>query len=182
MKKIIAIVLCVVLSLSLCVSVAAKVSPSAKDKVQVIVKKGSGVIVNADSSTIEQKPDISYAVEEGHSVTVTPDEATYGKFDSWSVYKVVNEGGVVKYVAAVAGVDYRIISGSLTEKSFKFEALRDLIICANFGGTITDPALDSTQAGKKPESPQTSDVAPLVMLTLLASATAIFGFKKVFEK
>ncbi len=182
MKKLIAVVLCVILSFSLCVSVAAKVSPTAKEKVQIIIKKGNGVIVNADSSTVEQKSDISYAVEAGHSVTVTPDEATYGKFDSWSVYKVVNEGGVVKYVAAVAGVDYRIISGSLTEKSFKFEALRDLIICANFGGTITDPALDSSQAGKKPESPQTSDVAPFAVLALLVSAASLFGIKKAFEQ
>lgn len=182
MKKFLAILLCLILSFSLCISVTAKISPVAKEKIQVEVKKGSGTITNADGSTIEKKPDITYTVEDGHVIVVNPNEDVYGKFDSWSVYKVVKEGDQTKYVAAVAGVDYIIHSGSLTEKSIKFTALVDLVICANYGETITDPELNSSEAGKKPESPQTSDFALPMVLTFALASVCVLGFKKITVK
>ena len=182
MKKVLAIILCFVLSFALCISVAAEKSPVAKEKIQVMVRKASGTITNADGSKIEKKPDIFYAVEDGHAIEVTADENKYGKFDSWSVYKVVTEGGKTKYVAAVAGTDYTLVSGSLKDKTLKIEALVDLVLCANYDGKITDPALDSSAASKDPESPQTSDaVIPAILLSLLASV-AVLGSKKVFAK
>ncbi len=156
MKKILAVVLCVVVLFSLSMTAFAVDSPSGETvhNVTVITKPG-----NNGSTTTHKK---------GEIIKVSADP-TAGKFDSWTVYK--KDGS-----KAVEGVDYKYVEGGSKITPATLEIYSDLIVCANYDGKITDPI---TTQQKDDESPQTGDIATVaMMITLLASAAVCFAAKK----
>lgn len=168
MKRIIAVILCVVAICALSVTAfAAEQSPVAPAKVSIILRKGVG------TQGIE-KSDVTYTQDENSVVSVKADESAYGTFKSWSVYK--KDGA-----AAVANTDYQIVTGTAESKEISIKVLADIIICANYGDVITDPLSASTVT--TPTSPVTGDVVVMyAAIVMLASAAVIFGAKKVLSK
>ncbi len=196
MKKIIALVLSLVLVCCFSLTAFAAESPSAGEKYSVIIRKATG------AAPVE-KADIEYTVEKDTLITVKADEATYGTFNSWSVYKVeatvegtsapvnsgiitlsatINLAATTQTAAAVEGTDYEIVSGSLTAKEMTVKVNNDVIICGNYGDTITDPDVNSN-ADNSANAPQTGDMTA-VYFAVVALAIVAFGFgvKKVYSK
>ena len=164
MKKLIAFVLCIAVICTLSVTAFAAESPSASAKVSVTLRKAQGV------GAVE-KSDITYTIDDGGVVTVKA-VASYGTFNSWSIYK--------GKAAAVLGTDYKIVSGSLTSSELKIEVYTDVIICANYNDVITDPLVKSDSSAT---SPQTGDVAVAgIAVVMLIAAAVVFGAKKQFSK
>ncbi len=189
MKKIIALVLSIVLVCCFSVTAFAAESPEAPGKQTITIRKAVGI-------DPEVKADEEFVLEKGDIITVKADEATYGKFNSWSIYKEetatgtsapVNDGLVTlnvidlaaKATAAVAGTDYEIIEGSLTTTELTVKINADVTICANYGGVITDPNIPSSET----TSPSTGDMTG-IYVAIIALAIVAFGFgvKKVYSK
>ncbi len=196
MKKIIAVVLSVVMICCLSVTAFAAESPIATEKVTVTVRK-------AEVVTPIGKVDVEYTFDKGDTLTVKADEAKYGTFKDWSVYKVVasvegvsapvsngvitlsavkNLAATTKIEKAVQGNDYEIVKGSLTSKEMTIKLNTTVIVCANYGDAVTDPNA-SSNADDSASAPQTGDMtvvyATIVMLGLVAFG---FGAKKVYSK
>ncbi len=193
MKKIIALVLSIVLVCCFSVTAFAASSPVAGEKYSVMIRKAVG---NDPIS----KPDIEYTVEKDTLITVKADEAKYGKFDSWSIYKDTAAEGTAAPAksgimtlsvlnlatatapAAVEGTDYEIVSGSLTAKELTVKVNNDVIICGNYGGKITDPAVNSN-SDNSANAPQTGDMTAVYMAVIVLAVVAFgFGVKKVYSK
>ncbi|MDO4608852.1 MAG: hypothetical protein Q4B40_06645 [Clostridia bacterium] len=196
MKKIIALVLSVVLICCCSVTAFAAESPTAGSKVTVTIRK-------ADSVAPTEKVDIKYTVDKGAVISVKADEAKYGKFDSWSIYKATEvadgvsapvKSGVITLNAArnlatkittttaVEGTDYEIVSGSLTAKELTVKVNTDVIICGNYKGVITNPLTNST-ADNSAVAPQTGDMTVLYATIIMLAVVAFgFGVKKVYCK
>ncbi len=152
MKKVCAVILAVVLVMSLSVTAfAAVASPEGVSYYKVYVINGQG----AETIITE--------VEVGESITLTADPKM-GKFDKWMVYKA--DG-----TPAVEGVDYKILSGSLTTSPCTIIPLANIIITGNYNGKITTFKI----ANDEPTSPQTGDTTVYalgaVMVLALAGAT-----------
>ncbi len=193
MKKLIAFVLCIAVICTLSVTAFAAESPSASAKVSVTLRK-------ADSVAPTEKSDVSYTVDNGTVITVkaNPD---YGTFNSWSIYKeqpaatgtsakannsgvitlsVINLATTTKVTEAVAGTDYKIVSGSLTSAEMKVEVYTDVIICGNYNNVVTDPLIKSDSSAT---SPETGDFAVAsAAIVMLVAAAVVFGAKKQFSK
>ncbi len=196
MKKIVALILSIALVCCCGLTVFAADSPVAEEKFSVTIRKAVG------AAPVE-KSDIEYTVGKDVILTLKADEATYGKFNSWSVYKVTEsvdgvsapvKSGIItlsaalnltattKTSAAVEGTDYTIISGSLTSKEITVKINNDVIVCANYDGKITDPLVKSN-ADNSANAPQTADVTVLYMAVIMLAAVAFgFGVKKVYSK
>lgn len=174
MKKLIAILLSLILVFAFSVSAFAASSPVAKEQVTVVLRKGDGI-----SGALEA--DVKYTLDGGSEVSVVADEAEYGSFNSWSIYKVVGEN---KTVAAVTPDDYEIIKGGLKLRELTFLAHTDLIICGNYGNTVTDPLSSSSTSGTQTdESPETGDMLVLyAAIVMLISAATLAVAKKQFSK
>lgn len=131
MKKLLAIVLCVCIALTLSVSVLAESSPQNT----IIIRRGVGT--KQDGSNIPQ--DTFVEVAANNTVTVKANEKTYGKFNSWTIYVVTDDG---EYVEAEEGVDFEIVNGSLDSTTLTFKSLSDspLTVAGNYNGEITDPS------------------------------------------
>ncbi len=166
MKKIIALVLCLAVVFSLSVSAFAKTS-SPEAPITVIVREGSGSI---DGNKVTE--DKATSTVTGKTISMSADDK-YGKFNSWSVY--LEDG-----TKATEGVNFKVVSGSLTDKNVTIEFLSgNLIIAANYNGTITNPLT----AGGKEVSPKTADMSmAFVAIMLAAGAAFAFSSKKVFSK
>ena len=196
MKKIIALVLSIVMLCCFSVTAFAADSPTATEKITITVRK-SEVVDPAG------KVDTAYTLDKGDTITVKADEAKYGTFKNWSVYKVtatvegvsapVNSGVVTlsavknlatttKTEAAVAGTDYEIVKGGLNEKEMTIKVNTTVIVCGNYGDTVTDPNAASNADGSD-SAPQTSDMT-VVYATVVMLGIAAFGFgaKKVYSK
>lgn len=196
MKKIIALVLSIVMICCFSVTAFAAESPSATEKVTVTVRKAS---VDASAG----KVDVAYTVDNGTSITVKAD-STYGTtFNGWSIYKevatvegvsnTVNSSVVTlsavknlavstKFVEAVQGTDYEIISGSLTSNELTIKLNTSVVVCGNYDSVKTDPAV-SSGADNSASAPQTGDmVAAYIAVAMLAVVAFGFGVKKVYSK
>lgn len=152
MKKVCAVILAVVLVMSLSVTAfAAVASPEGVSYYKVYIINGQG----AETIITE--------VEVGESITLTADPKM-GKFDKWMIYKP--DG-----TPAVEGVDYKILSGSLTTSPCTIIPLANIIITGNYNGKITTFKIFNDE----PTSPQTGDVVVYalgaVMMLSLAGAT-----------
>ncbi len=197
MKKIIAIILTITLFFTLSLTAFAADSPEATKKITVVLRKADGL-----KGVLER--DVKYTLDGGTEVSVVADEAEFGTFKNWTIYKVQPEVMPTSYSAgdriialnasvinlasktsiATEPTDYEIIKGSLTSKELTVLAHADLIICANYGDTITDPLSQSSTSGTQTdESPQTGDIMALsAVIAILASAAVIFGAKKQLAK
>lgn len=131
MKKVLAVLLCVCIALTISVSVLAESSPQNT----IIIRKGVGT--KQDGSAIPQ--DTFTELSAGNTVTVNADEKTYGKFNSWTIYVVTDDG---EYVEAEEGVDFEIVDGSLEDTSLTIKSLGEsvLTIAGNYNDEITDPS------------------------------------------
>lgn len=197
MKKLIAIFLSLILVVAFSVTAFAAQSPVAKEQVTVVLRKAGGI------KGVE-KDDVKYTLDGGTEITVVADEAKYGTFNNWTIYKAETEatttatpvgGGIMTLSAAVlnlatktttatAPADYEIVKGSLTSKELTILTHSDLIICGNYNNKVTDPASNSTASGTDTdESPKTGDVKALcAVIVMLASAAVVFGVKKQLVK
>ena len=139
MKKILTVVLCICVALTLTVSAMAVSSPENK----VIVREGTAT--QEDGTTIPE--DTFAAVSDDHSITVTANEKVYGKFNNWTIFVVKQTGstGAVEYTAAKEGVDYTIVSGSLTDGTLVIKPISQIAVCGNYASKTTDPAKASTE-------------------------------------
>lgn len=140
MKKIFAIVLCVLVMCSISVpAFAANIKSPVGEKVhEVTIRNGIGV----EGVTV---PDVATEVKDGEKVTIKVDPSK-GDFDSWSIYLDYDNS------KAVEGRDYIIVSGSLTGDTLTIIPKTDLIICGNYDGKMTDP---NTGKPVDPNAPQT---------------------------
>lgn len=192
MKKLIAILLSLILVFAFSVSAFAAGSPVAKEQITVVLRKGVGV-------KVIEKVDIKYTIDGGTEISVAADEATYGTFNSWTIYKVEPEAittaaptgsGIITLSAsilnlaaktsnAMAPADYEIVKGSLTSKELTILAHTDLIVCGNYGNTVTDPLSSSATSGTQTdESPETGDVAGVAFMAILTCAAVALIIKK----
>lgn len=140
MKKIFAIVLCVMVMFSISVPAFADniKSPVGEIFHEVTIRNGIGV----EGVTV---PDVATEVKDGNKVTVKVDPSK-GDFDNWSIYLDYDNS------KAVEGRDYTVVSGSLTGDTITIIPKTDLIICGNYDGKITDP---NTGKPVDPDAPQT---------------------------
>ena len=185
MKKIIAFVLSIVLICCFSVTAFAAKSPVANEKVTVTVR-----MADVDGGEVDK----AITLDAGSTITVKAD-SKYGKFNSWSVYKLnaasatgmvtLNVAGNVaakKYVAATEGTDYEIVKGSLTATEMTIKVKTSVVICGNYDGKTTDPS-DKSNADDDSKSPQTADMAVLYTAIVMLAVVAFgFGVKKVYSK
>ncbi len=169
MKKIIALVLSIVMVCCFSVTAFAADSPTATEKVTVTIRK-------ADSTV---KMDVEHTLGKGDKVTVKANEAEFGTFKSWSVYKLTADS---KAVEAVKGVDYEIVAGTLSDKELSIQLITSVIVCANYGDVATDP-LSNSNADDSDSAPQTGDMTALYAVVVMLGVVAFaFGVKKVYSK
>ena len=155
MKKLLAVLLCVIALFSIAVPAMAIDSPEGEQLVNVTVATVPGT----------KNPAKSYKVK---SIINAEADPNAGTFDSWTIYRP--DGSL-----AVEGTDYKYITGSAKATSISIEVSSDLIVCANYNGKGTDPI---TGDGKKqPDSPKTGE-AVAVYATVLMLAGAAFTFAK----
>lgn len=199
MKKVLTVVLCICLALTLSISAMAEASPENK----VIIRKGTGT--KQDGSTVPADTYVELA--EDNTITVTADPK-YGTFVNWSVYVVSEVTGTAKGTSngigaanvlelatkttatdAKQGVDYTIVSGSLTATTMTVKPISRIAICGNYKNAagevlITDPLSSSDTAGTPSGSPTTNDVNKVlyVSLFMLAAAAVVFGVKRQLSK
>lgn len=194
MKKIIALVLSIVLICCFSVTAFAAESPEATEKVTVTVRKAD--VTDGDV-------DVKYTFDKGAIVTVKAN-SKYGEFNSWSIYKVeasvegtasagVNSGIVTlsavknlvaktETVAAVEGIDYEIVKGSLTATELTVKANSAIIICGNYDDVVTDP-LKSSTVDDSDSAPETGDMTVVYIAVVMLAVVAFgFGVKKVYSK
>ncbi len=169
MKKLIALILSMVMICCFSVTAFAADSPTATEKVTVTIRK-------ADSTV---KVDVEHTIGKGNEITVKADEDEYGTFKNWSIYKLTADS---KTVEAVKGVDYEIVTGSITAKELSIKLITSVIVCANYGDVITDPLSNSNVDGSD-SAPQTGDIAvAYIAVVMLAVAAFGLGVKKVYSK
>ncbi len=169
MKKIIALALSIVMICCFSVTAFAADSPTATEKVTVTIRK-------ADSTA---KMDVQHTFSKGEEITVKANEAEFGTFKSWGVYKLTADS---KAVEAVKGVDYEILSGSLNDKELSIKLITSVVVCANYGDVVTDP-LSNSNADDSQNAPQTGDMTVAYALVVMLGIVAFgFGVKKVYSK
>lgn len=166
MKKIIALVLCVVLLSALSVvAFAAPASPVADKTAKIIVRAA-----DVDGHSADQTFEINV---EGETVKVKA-STNRGTFNGWSIYKIVNNQPVV----AVEEVDFLIVKGDAQSNELEIKAKTDVIICANYNGQKTEPG-NFDNGG----SPKTADMSVVyVVVAMMAAAAIVFSAKKVYSK
>ncbi len=169
MKKLIALILSIVMVFCLSVTAFAADSPTANEKVTVTIRK-------ADSTV---NVDVQHSLDKGEEITVKADEAEYGAFASWSIYKLTADS---KTVEAVKGVDYEIVKGSLNDKELSIKLITSVIVCANYGDVVTNP-LSNSNVDNSASAPQTGDMTVAYAVIVMLAAVAFgFGVKKVYSK
>ncbi|MBQ8202928.1 MAG: hypothetical protein IJZ75_01420 [Clostridia bacterium] len=189
MKKIIALILCVVSIFVLSVAVSAESSPVA-DKVYavttIVPEKSADISDNVKPATVN--------VNEGSTFTVTA-PATIEKdgktvdFTGFKVYKNAaatgtaadTEGKVIPLanglVEAVKGTDYDIVKGSLTETTVEIKPYTDVVVVATYKDVVIDPTTGAVTV--QPESPKTGSATAICFaIVALAAAAVTFGAKK----
>lgn len=166
MKKIIALVLCVVVLCSLSVvAFATESSPVADQTAKVIVRAA-----DVDGHTADQTFEVKV---EGETVKVSA-STNRGTFNGWTIYKIVNN----KAVEATKDTDYVIVSGDLQGPKLEVKPVTDIIICANYNGQKTEPG-NFDNGG----SPVTADMSVVfVAIALAAGAAFVFSAKKIASK
>ena len=168
MKKFIALVLSIVLACRFSVTAFAAESPTADSKVTITIRK-------SDFVGFDGKSDVKYTVDDNSTITVK-NNSSYGKFNSWSFYKVANS------VEAVEGVDYEIVSGTVNSQEMTIKVKTSLIVCANYNDVKTEPLSDSNTDNSS-SAPQTADYTVVyAVLSVLAASAFVFGVKKVYSK
>lgn len=174
MKKVLAIVLCVCIALTLSLVVMAESSP----KTSVVVRKGT--ISKLDGTTVPA--DTYVEVAEDNTVTVKSDK-TYGNFNKWSIYKVVQTAnGTTTYEEAKEGVDYTIVSGSLKDGTLVIKPLTEIVVAGDYNNVTTNPANASSVSGSS-HSSKTGDVEVMyIAFALLAAGAVLLGAKKQLSK
>lgn len=155
MKKIFAVILCVMVMFSISVPAFADniKSPVGEEFHEVTVRNGIGV----EGVTV---PDVATQVKDGEKVTVKPDPEK-GDFDNWTIYIDYDNS------KAVEGRDYIIVSGSLTGENLTIIPKTDLIICGNYDGKITDP---NTGDQKDPDAPQTGSYTGMTQWLIIGGS------------
>lgn len=195
MKKVLALLISIAMICCFSVTAFATESPVANEKITITLRK-------AFSEGTVSKNDVDYTVDKYFNVTVKSD-SKYGKFDSWSIYKVessventsiASESGVItlnsvvnlaattKVTEAVAGTDYEIVKGSLTSSELTVKVNTSVIICGNYDNVKTDP-ISNSNSDNSASAPQTGDLTPVyTFVVALAALTFGFGIKKVYSK
>ena len=175
MKKLIALALAALIVCALPVMAMAEPTPSpeAPNLVHINIRKG----------TIQGSTNNAATTDGQGNITVVADP-TLGKFNNWTIFKVVDgqaqqaaigTTAETKYVAAVEGVDYVIVSGTLTTTTLTVRPLTDLVICGNYDGKITDPKTGESGS----TAPKTgANTAVLIVVAALALAGAGYATKK----
>ena len=139
MKKLIALVLCIVFVCTLSVTAFAVESPGANEKYTVTMKNGTGVqTVTANDTATEVA---------GNQVVIAKPDSSKGSFSEWTVYKRNPDGSLDE---AVPGTDFELQDGStLTAEELKLKPKADLVFVANYNNTYTDPTAGASDAGTK---------------------------------
>lgn len=196
MKKIIAVILALVSVLTLSLTALAA-SPTASPVYKITLAGVGGVSEqnnSQNSGSIDKnasKKLFTITVDENCNIVATAD-ANAGRFDGWKIYKAnsgttgnvgvtntlsVNAVAAINFTVATPGVDYTVVSGSLTSNTLVIKPHTDLIITANYGGVVTNPETGEPTSDK---SPATGDMllvyASVAMLAVLSVA---FIYKKV---
>lgn len=161
MKKIFAILLCVIALFTLAAPAMAASSPTGDQLCNVIVITNPGV----------RNPAKSYKV--GSTIFAEYDPSV-GDFDNWTIYRF--DGSL-----AQEGVDYKYLTGDSKLNKISIQVNGDLIVCANYNKQVTDPI--TGQANKQPDSPQTGySLALCFSLVMLGVAAVVVSAKKLTVK
>ncbi len=165
MKKLIALVIAVLVICAVPAMAFAADSPSGEKVYNVTVQKAD--IDGTDKTQV--------TVDEGGNIVVKAD-ATVGTFNSWKIYKLEGTGTSAKYVEAVAGTDYTVVTGTMKDASLTVKPLTDIVICANYDDKLTDPKTGDMSE----EAPKTgANIALLVFVCTLSLAGAGVAAKKI---
>ena len=196
MKKVLTVVLCICIALTLSISAMAEASPENK----VIIRKATGTKQDGSSVAVDTWAEIA----EDNTITVVADPK-YGTFNSWSIYVVSevtgtaagtsNGFGTANLVelatketatAAKEGVDYTIVSGTLTTTTLTVRPISRIAICGNYSNTITDPLSSSSTPGSAtaPVTGETNNLNKIMVVSvvMLAAAAVVFGVKRQLSK
>ncbi len=189
MKKIIALVLCVVFVCALSVGVSAEQSPVA-DKVFAVTT----IVPEEKADITDNVKPATTKVNDGGTITLTAPVTVKNddgetKFLGFKIYKkaaatgtaAANEGKVIALanglVEAVKGTDYDIVKGSLTDASVEIKPYTDLVVVANYENVVIDPTTGAVTV--QPESPATGSATAICFAIVgLAAAAVTFGAKK----
>lgn len=165
MKKLIALVIAVLVICAVPAMAFAADSPNAEKVYNVTVQKAD----------IDGTDKTQTTVKENGNVVVKADTAV-GTFNSWKIYKLEGTGASAKYVEAVAGTDYTVVTGTLKDASLTVKPLTDIVICANYNNKLTDPKTGDMSE----EAPKTgASVALLAFVCTLSLAGAGVAAKKI---
>lgn len=172
MKKVIALLISIAMICCFSVTAFAAESPVASEKITVTLRKAS-------SEGTVSKNDVAYTVDKGYEITVKAN-SEFGKFNSWSVYKVDADN---KTSDAVSGTDYEIVKGSLTSDEMTVKVNSSAVICGNYDNVKTDP-LSNSNSDNSASAPQTGDTMTAVYALVIMLSALVFGFsvKKVYSK
>lgn len=200
MKKIIALILCVISVFVFSVAVCAESSPVA-DKVFVVTtlipedKDASGDAAADESVEVTEKiVPAEVKVNEGGTITVSAPESIVkdekeSDFTGFKIYKTAKATGTAgdadgKVIAlanglveAVKDVDYAIVKGSLTDATLEIKPYTDLVVVATYKDVVVDPTTGVVTV--QPESPKTGNATAICFaIVALAAAAVTFGAKK----
>lgn len=169
MKKVIATLIAVMVLVASFATVTAFAapSPSAKPTFKVEV---------TTYSTGEATEGTYTSLEDG-SIQLDKAEDTDKTFTGW-VINVIDEQG--NAVAAVEGVDYVVVSGSLDDETLVIKPLTDLVIKETYDVEVEDETKPEGDENDSEESPETGSkaLASVAVLTMLSLAGAV-AVKKV---
>ncbi len=139
MKKLLALVLCIVFVCTLSVVAFADESPKSDQKFNVVVRQGT--TVNGTPAT-----GAPVVINDGDTVTIKPDGSQSG-FSGWDIKKRNPDGSMDE---AVEGVDYELVEGTTTgSEQIKIRPKTDLQFEPSYNGLHTDPTDAAGATGTK---------------------------------
>ncbi len=179
MKKIVALILCIVSVFVFSVAVSAESSPVGEEVFSVIT-----IVPSQQGEVIESIKPATVTVNEGGTITVTAPESVKKdevtpEFTGFKIYKQASgtAGAANGLVEAVLGVDYIIVKGSLGDANVEIKPLTDVVVVATYKDVVIDPTTGNVTV--QPESPKTgSATAVCFAIVALAAAAVMFGAKK----
>ncbi len=169
MKKVIATLIAVMVLVASFATVTAFAAPSPSAKPEYKIEITTYSTGEATEGT--------YTTLEDGSIQLDKAEDAEGTFKGWVINVIDDQGNAV---AAVEGVDYVVISGSLEDGTLVIKPLTDLVIKETYDVADAEDEKPAGDENDSEESPETGSkaLASVAVLTMLSLAGAV-AVKKV---
>lgn len=159
MKKLLALLICVLMISMLSVTAFAEVSPTADVRTKVEINVPHPFAGNVEKTQDGENVSFKVEAKEGY------------KFGSWTI-------------SGVEGVDYEIVSGDLNSADLVIKPINDVKVTANFLTLAGEVPTEPTQGDKNDsdKSPQTGDNVEIFVLVAFAAVALMIASKKQLIK